>query len=224
MLERHDPLMFWTHGPAGTLRRSAPPTRRLLAALGAAVLLLAGCSARQVTLTERSGVEQQLLVRSLERAVGKLDLAQLTGRRAVLELFALTKDERFAREFMTARFEQRGVEIVKDRAQADVALKVFASVLGVDRGETFLGIPAVQIPVLTVPIPEIALFKWVRHRGAVEAQTFVYDARSGRFLGRMPDVVGRSKFDQFTLLLVVSFMRSDLDQREKEGLAPDQRR
>jgi hypothetical protein len=158
-------------------------------------------------------VEQELLMRSLERAATSINVERLAGRRAVLEVFALTKDERFTRAFLTARFEERGVRIVDDRGQADVALKIFASVLGVDRGETFLGIPAFQVPVITVPVPEIALFKWVRHRGLVEAQTFLYDARTGAFLGRIPDAVGRAKFDQFTVLLVVSFTLSDLDQQ-----------
>lgn len=181
--------------------------------LAAAVLLAAGCSARQVTLTERSGIEQELLARSLERAAARLDIGRLTGRSVALEVFALTKDERFAREFLTASLEQRGVRIVADRAEAEVALKVFATIVGVDRGETFLGIPAFQLPVVTLPIPEIALFKWVRHRGVVEAQSFAYDAKTGRFLGRISDAVGRAKFDQFTVLLVVSFTVTDLEDR-----------
>lgn len=187
-------------------------TRRILG-LAAAALLAAGCSSRHVTLTERSGIGQKVLVRSLERAAARLDVERLTGRSVALEVFALTKDERFTRESLTASLEQRGVRIVGDRAHADVALKVFATVVGVDRGETLFGIPAFQVPVVTLPIPEIALFKWVRHRGLVETQTFAYDARTGRFLARIRETVGRAKFDQFTLLLVVSFTVSDLNER-----------
>ena len=193
---------------------AAASGRCLVAALGAAlVLAAAGCSARVVTLTDRSGVEQELLVRSLERAVARLDLTPLHGRRAVLEVFALTKDEAFAREFVTTRLQARGVQIVGAGAAADVRLRVFASILGVDRGETLFGLPSVPVPVVGLPIPEIALFKWVRHRGLTEVQVYAFEPATGRFLERISDGVGRAKFDQFTVLLVISFTVSDLDER-----------
>lgn len=191
---------------------------RLAAALGAVLAVGAtGCSARQVTLTERSGIEQELLVRSLERAVARLDLARLRDRRVVLELFALTGDQAFAREFLATGLEARGVRVVGDGEAADLRLRVFASILGVDKGETLLGIPAVQVPVVGVPFPEIALFKWVRHRGLVEVQMYAFDPATGRFVGRIPDGVGRAKFDQFTVLFVISFTVSDLDERPDDA-------
>lgn len=52
-----------------------------LALMAMLLVLAGGCSARQVTLTDRSGIEQELLVRSLERAVAGLDVSRLTGRR-----------------------------------------------------------------------------------------------------------------------------------------------
>jgi hypothetical protein len=175
--------------------------------------LAAGCSARHVTVSDRSAVEQELLVRSLERAVARLDLTALAGRRVVVELLALTRDQGFAREFVAARLQRRGVEVVSEAARADLRLKVFATVLGVDRGETLLGVPALQVPVVSVPIPEIALFKWVRHRGAAEIQLYGYDPRTDQLVGDVTAALGRAKFDQFTVLLVVGFTVSDLDDR-----------
>jgi hypothetical protein len=183
-----------------------------LAALVVAAIALAGCGATRVTLTERSAIEQLLLVRSLERAAVKLDTTLLLGRRVNLELFALTRDQGFAREYLVARLQERGVSFVADPAKADMRLKVFASALGVDRGETFLGIPAFSVPVLTVPVPEISLFKWVRNRGHTEAQVFLYDPRTDEFLTRVPDTVGRAKYDDFTLLIIFGYTLTDLDK------------
>jgi hypothetical protein len=191
-----------------------------LAVMAATLLLAAGCTARQVTVSDRSAVEQELLVRALERAVAHLDVSGLTGRRVALELFALSRDQAFAREFVAARLERRGVDVTGDAARADLRLKVFATVLGVDRGETLLGVPALQVPVVTIPIPEIALFKWVRHRGAAEVQVYAYEPRTDRLLDSVPAALGRSKFDQFTLLLVIGFTVTDLGERA-EPTAPD---
>lgn len=186
------------------------------AALG---LVLVGCSTQQLTLTERSAVEQELLVRSLERAIADLETTSLAGRPVTLELFGLTKDQAFAKALLRARLEERGIEVVDERARAELEVRAFASVLGVDRGETLLGIPTVQVPVLAVPIPEIAFFKWIRNRGHTEVQLYAFDRGTGRFVARVPLGTGRAKFDEFTILLVIGFTVSDLDERPA-GRAP----
>jgi hypothetical protein len=181
-----------------------------------ALLLAAACGCatpRQVTLTPRSGVEQELVVRSLERAIARLDIERLAGRRVALDLFALTADQAFARAFVTARLQRRGVHVVSDPAGVELRAKVFATVLGVDRGETLIGIPALQVPVVSVPIPEIALFKWTRHRGLAELQVYVYDPATDRLVDEVPAALGRAKFDEFKILLVIGFVVSDLDGR-----------
>lgn len=199
-------------GMAPAADRVRHDRRRALAAFLA--VLAAGCSSLRVTQTDRSGVEQQLVVRSLDRAVARLDLTRFTGKRVVLDLFALTKDQPFAREFVAGRLQARGVEVVQDAAKADLRLRVFATVMGVDHGETLIGVPAFVTPVLAFPIPEIALFKWVRNRGHTEVEVFTYDPRTDRFMdATIPAGVGRSKYDEFTILIVFGFSSDDLDER-----------
>ena len=192
------------------MRPGFGPAALASAALG---LVLAGCSTQQLTLTERSGIEQELLVRSLERAVADLPTTSLVGQRVTLELFGLTKDQAFAKAFLRARLEERGINVVDNPAQAELEVRAFASVLGVDRGETLLGIPTVPVPVLAVPIPEIPFFKWTRTRGHTEVQLYAFDRATGRFVARVPEGTGRSKFDEFTILLFIGFTVSDLDER-----------
>lgn len=181
-----------------------------IGALGLSVLL-AGCSlSRNVTTTPRSSTEQRLLVRALERAVAKLDLARFRGKRAFLVLHGLTNDRDFARAYLKAQLERVGVKVAAEKDQADLRLETFVPVLGVDRGETLLGFPAFAAPMIGVPIPEIALFKWVRNRGHVEAKVYAFDT-DGRFVGEGPLSVGRSKYDEYTFFIFVSFGWSDLD-------------
>ncbi len=195
--------------PGSTMRRDS---RWVLVALA---LLIAGCSTTRVTQTARSGYEQRLLVRSLERAVSRLDLSRHAGKRVTLDLYALTPDQAFAKEFVASLLDARGVEVISDAKKADLRLKIFATVLGVDRDEVLLGIPALVAPVVAVPIPEIALFKWTRNRGHSEVEIFAYDPRTDRFVEATPAGVGRSKFDEYTILLVIHFSRDDLDEPPK---------
>ena len=180
----------------------------------AAALLAAGCTTVRVTPTERSSIEQRLLVRSMERAAERLDIAPLVGHRVRLQLFSLTKDQAFAREFLRVRLERRGLQI-SDGPDADVTLQVFTSAFAVDTADTLFGIPAMQAPVLAVPIPEIALFKWERSRGHAEVQSYVYDA-GGRLLGQVHDVLGQAKWDRFTVLIFISFVVTDINKPPPE--------
>lgn len=123
-----------------------------------------------MTATDRSSIEQRLLVRSLERAVAQLDTRRLAERPVSIELFALTKDQSFAREFLRVQLEARGIRVAKPGDPADMTLRVFVAALAVDTADTLVGLPAMQAPVLTLPIPELALFKWSRSRGYAEVQ------------------------------------------------------
>jgi hypothetical protein len=189
-------------------RRGSAERFRVLAAVLA--VLIAGCATR-VTQTKRSGTEQELLVQSLERALAHLDLSRFSGKRVVLNLYALTPDDQgFASEFAASRLEAKGVVVVPDAAKADLRLKIFARVLAVDQGQSFVGVPALVVPVLGYPIPEIALFKWVRNRGHSEVEIYSYDPHTDRFIDATPIGVGRTKYDEFTVLLFIGFTVEDL--------------
>jgi hypothetical protein len=187
-----------------------------LALLVATTVLASACTTVRITATGRSSIEQRLLVRSLERAVGQLTIAPLSGRSVRVQLFGLTSDQSFAEEFLRARLEARGVRVIRADQPADVVVRFFAGALAVDTAETLFGIPATfQVPVLAIQMPEIALFKWERSRGHAEVQLYTYDAE-GRFLERLPGALGEAKWNRFTILIVISFTRTDLDKPPPE--------
>lgn len=169
-----------------------------------------------VTVTDRSIIEQQLLVRSLERAVAKLDTRTFTGKLVALDLYALTDDQAFAEEFITASLQEKGARVAAEEEKADLRLKIFASVLGVGRGERLIGTPAFAAPLVGLPVPEIALFKMVKHRGEAEVQIYAFDGRTGEFTEKSPVGVGNAKHDEYTILIVIKFTLSDLDERADE--------
>jgi hypothetical protein len=178
-------------------------------------LLIAGCSAStQITHTPRSTIEQRLLVQSLDRSLQKLDTQPLQGKTVGVEFYGLTPDKDFAKEFTVAWLQERKVKIVADVQKADVRLKIFAPVLGVDQGQSFFGMPAVTVPVLGFTVPEIALFKSVSHHGYAALEMYSIDRSSGDFLGKTPRTVGEAAYDQYTILVLINFKRTDLDDRE----------
>jgi hypothetical protein len=173
--------------------------------------MLAGCSLTSGLLpTQPPGVAQQLVIRSLERALTGLYVHRLEGRSVDVSVFAQSGNEAFVKEFVTTWLKAHGVRTVS--TNPELRLKVFATVLGTDRGETLIGLPSFQAPIVNVPFPEIALFKWSRNRGQSELRVFAFDGKSDDFVDQLPLSIGHSKSDDFTILLFIGFSKSDLDQ------------
>ncbi|TMB67799.1 MAG: hypothetical protein E6J54_19310 [Deltaproteobacteria bacterium] len=120
------------------------------------VVLFAGCAVTtQVTNTQRSSIEQQLLVSSLERALVTLNTQGFKGKTVTVDFYGLTPDRDFAREFVTAWLQAQQVQVVTDPKQAQLRLKVFAPVLAVDQGQSFVGAPSFTVPLMGFAVPEI---------------------------------------------------------------------
>jgi hypothetical protein len=176
--------------------------------------LLAGCAATaQITNTPRSTIEQELLVRALERAMAGIDTQNLKDKTVTVDFYGLTPDKDFAKEYFTAWLQSQRVRVVLDPRQAQLRLKVFASVLGVDQGQSFLGAPAFTVPVIGFGVPEIPIFKNIEHSGRAEIKLSVIDGETGDFVDEAPPSVGKSQYDDYTIMIVVHFTRSDLEKQ-----------
>jgi len=158
-----------------------PRTRPAIRAAVAALLgmWLAGCSLASSTgATAPAGITQQLLIRSLERALGDIDLARIGGRPVALEVGVQAGNEGFVKDFVTTWLKAHGVRIAGD--SPELKLKLFVAVYGTDHDQTLIGIPAFQAPVVNVPVPELAFFKWVRNRGQTELRLWAFDGKGDR--------------------------------------------
>jgi hypothetical protein len=162
-----------------------------------------------LTPQEPSATSQLLLARSLDRAFGQLDLSRLSGRRVDVEFVGQAGNVAFAKELLKERLREQGVHLSSDAPE--LKLLVLATVLGTDRGETLVGSPAMELPVVALPAPEIAFFKWVRHRGFVELEVDALDPGSGDLLAKFGPEVGRAKHDDFTVFIAINFTVSDID-------------
>lgn len=191
-----------------------PKTLRSLGAVAAfagSLFALSGCSINAGLMpTAPPGVTQQLLIRSLERGLDQLDLSRLAGKGVDIDVYAQAGNEPFVTQFVTSWLKAHGVRTAA--TNPDLKLKVFATVYGTDRGETLIGLPAFQAPLVNVPFPEIALFKWTRNRGQTELRVFAFDGKTEDYVDQLPLTVGRSKSDDFTVLLFIGFSISDTDK------------
>jgi hypothetical protein len=182
--------------------------------------VLEGCAVSpQITNTPRSSIEQELLVNSLERGLKNLDTHLLAGATVIVDFFGLTPDKDFAKEFLIAWLQSHQVRIVTDPNEAQLHVKVFAPVLGVDQAQSFIGTPAFTVPFLGVTIPEIPLFRDVRHMGHAALESYTMEEDGGKFLVKSPPAMGRTEYDDYTILIVIHFTRSDMGKPEWDWTA-----
>ena len=182
-------------------------------AVGLTLLVLAGCSMSPVPKpTEPSGVTQQLMIRSLERALERLNIERLKEQTVTIEVFNHAGPEVLIKEFVTTWLRAHGVRIVE--GLPDLKVKAFASVLGTDSDQDLFGIPAFQAPVVNVPVPEIALFKMQRNHGVAEVRLFEFDGKTDEFVAAPPTGVGRARLDKYTILIFFGYTETDVDDRE----------
>lgn len=177
--------------------------------------LLTGCAvSTKISTTGRSSIEERLLITSFERALATLDTHAFKGKTVTVDFFGLTADKDFAKEFFTAWLQEQQVQIATDPKQAQLHLKVFAPVLAVDQGDSFVGAPAFTVPILGFVIPEISLFKNARHSGHAAVEVFAIDADTGKFVDKTPPAIGETNYNDYTVLIVIHFTQSDMDTRK----------
>lgn len=60
-------------------------------------------------------------------------------------------------------------------------------------------------------MPEIPLFKDIQHSGYAEIKVSTTDVTTGDFVSESGPVIGKSSHDDYTILIVVHFTRSDME-------------
>jgi hypothetical protein len=168
-----------------------------------------------MTMTDRSILEQQLMVHGLTRAMENIDLTQFYGKKVTLEVSGLAQEElEFTAEFLRIHLGKNGILVVTDPKEAELNLKVLAPILAVDQSETLLGTP--EFTFLGIPVPAIVLYRKVNSKSLVEIEMYVYDTTDERMTLALPCATGDAKYNRYTVLFIISWIDTDLEERKDE--------
>jgi hypothetical protein len=201
--------VFFVQQGEGTMRRAVRCAVALVVLAG-----VSGCAQWQSTHTERSAVEMQLLSTAVDRAVGKLDMKSLEGRKVFLdsERFEAV-DQGYALGELEAAIREVGAGTV-EREQAGAVLDVRSAVLANDHAESILGIPSlpVSIPGLGgFETPQLALWGRISQTGEAKFGLTGSDGATGMFMATRGH--GRAYFNRYTLLIFIKWNTSDIPER-----------
>jgi hypothetical protein len=182
-----------------------------LAALMA--MLLSGCTTGRQTDPPRTATEQLLISTAADRAAASIALDLGPERKCFLDATNFEGlDGKYAIAAIRSSLLKKGTRFVGDKKDADTIVEIRSGALSIDKHDTLVGIPSVDIP---IPLagnfgtPEIALYKSEEQEGIAKFAATAYDAKDGRFLGESTPPLGRSKI-QRQVLLIVSWIEDDV--------------
>ncbi|KPJ64292.1 MAG: hypothetical protein AMJ45_06095 [Syntrophobacter sp. DG_60] len=168
------------------------------------LFFLSSCtSTRYITHTKRSGVEQLLVTKAIDRAVAKIDNLHISGSRIFFEIASLApEEEAYLKKALTHWFLENGAIMVDDRNEADLIASVLVKCVSTDRFEAGFGIPSIPIPLAGVVTPKIDIFGIKRQKGYSEMEIAIYSSGTGKFKQKTDSLIGKARFDTYTILLI----------------------
>ncbi len=195
------------------------------------IALVTGCALEQeMSRTPRTAVEQVLLTQAVEQALENLlvrlpegvnvdvDATGLESGRSRLrmtnaDLGAIdppSRDILYIRDVVAAELGRRGYRVSARDTESPYLVRVMAESFGTMQGTIFVGMPPVQSVLIPFSLPELTLYKNQSQSGYARLHLDIYDNQTGEFLGSTPKLVGRSFYNQYTLLIFATWNRTDV--------------
>jgi len=193
--------------------------------------LLMGCALEQeISRTPRTAVEQVLLTQAVEQALVNLKVhlpegvnvdVDATGLESDRSRLHMTNADRgaidrpsrdifYVRDIVAAELGRRGYRVYARDTESPYLVRVMAESFGTMQGTVFVGMPPVQSVLIPFSLPELTLYKQQSQSGYARLHLDVYDNRTGEFLGSSPKLVGRAYYNQYTVLILITWNRTDV--------------
>jgi hypothetical protein len=136
---------------------------------GGVLLVLSGCSTRSVSSTPRTAIEQLLLSAAVDNALSKVQLLELTGKKAYVDFTHLQGyDVEYIKLAFYSRLAEQGVAIVQGPEECDYSVLLSCGGFGNEYKEALLGIPAFGAPASGFSLPELAIWKTIEQNGIIK--------------------------------------------------------
>lgn len=149
--------------------------------------MLVGCGTTRTSNTQRTATEQLLISDAIDRAVQSIDFSKLAGQSVYFDdrhLFEVI-DDGYLISSLRQHLLASGCILKDDREQASYVVEPRAGAIGTDNDELLFGIPATNVPQLTLlsglpsAIPELPIIKRHHQRGVAKIAVFAYRRDTG---------------------------------------------
>jgi hypothetical protein len=176
--------------------------RLLLFCMFAFFVVLPACAfTPHITYTKKSGVEQLLVARAVDRALGEETL-NLGGAKIFVDVASLTSEENaYFKKALVHQFLKKGGVVTEDKKEADLVASLLVKSAGTDGKQFFFGIPSLPIPLTSLSTPQINVVSGSTQKGYAEIDLVLFSADQGMKEKTAP-LIGKSYFKEYTILSI----------------------
>jgi len=194
-------------------------------------IVFCGCTLEQeFSRTPRTAVEQLLLTQSVEHALHNLTAflpehstmhVDITGLQTDRANFNLLGDQRgilhgpsadllLVRDAVATGLGRLGYRIDSRDTQPLYHARIVVEAFGTTQGLTFFGMPPVQSVIIPFSLPALTLYKAEGQKGYTRLHIDFFEYQSGKHVGSSPTIIGRTYYNQYTLLFFWTWQTTDL--------------
>ena len=184
-------------------------------ALSAAFIgLAAGCSTTQKTTSSpRTAIEQLLISEAVLRSLPAESQGMFSippGADVALSTAGITPDQTLLHKILVGWLGKQGFAVQQDEKNATYRINVIVNAMGTEFGSDFFGMPPASSQFIPISLPELAIYKAQFQTGYVKFYLDIFKLPSEQFVQSTPAFLAETYYNNHTLLLFVSFTRTDL--------------
>jgi hypothetical protein len=166
------------------------------------LLLCTACaSTRYVTHTKKSGVEQLLVSRALDRALEETTLDVKRAKIFIEVASLLPEQDPYIKKALEHWLLKNGALLIEDKKKADYIVSVLAKSVGTDGSEFSFGLPSMPVPLMNINTPQISIISGLKQKGYVEMEVFLYLPEVG-LKEKTGPLIGKSYFNKYTVIFI----------------------
>jgi len=189
--------------------------KKMMKALSLSIALagiLSACSTTQkITSSARTATEQLLITEAVLRSLPKerdMPFPIPRGSAIKLDITGLSADKDIVKGIVTGWLGLHGY-VVQDE-NASHRINIVVNSLGTELATTFFGIPPIQASLIPISLPELSLYKAENQTGYAKFHFDIFELPSGRFLASSSPFLADTFYSAYTLLLLITFSKTDL--------------
>jgi hypothetical protein len=186
----------------------------------AGILLLAGgCSTSVTSHPPRTAAEQLLLSTAADHALERISFAEFKDKRVFVDgTYFDSYDSKYVIGTVRDALSRAGAKLQGELAKSEVVVEVRSGALSVDSGDSLVGIPKTGVPTPlsgTLNIPEIALYKAVRHESTAKLAVLAYATESRDHFFSAGPTAGKAHHRHYRLLGLISWRSTNVPEMKR---------
>ena len=176
-------------------------------------ILTSACSTTQKTThSPRTAIEQLLHSEAISKSLTQQtqgDLPIPHGAKVTVSTAGLSADNPFVGDVVSGWLGNQGF-LLESPEHAQYRIHIVVSALGTEFDETFFGIPPVSGSFIPISIPELSFYKSQNQLGYSNFYLNIFEHPSGRLVHTSPPYMAETFYNDYTVLLLFTFNKTNL--------------